>query len=98
MDVLEIRRIVEAERLSLCDVLDGLDARQWSTPSLCGGWTVHEVVAHLTLPTRTSFLAMVLGMARSRGNFDRMADDGARRRAARFPPSVLVAQLRETAG
>ena len=98
MDALENRRIVEAERLSLCDVLDGLDAGQWSTPSLCAGWTVHDVVAHLTLPTRTSFLAMVLGMARARGDFNRMADGSARRRAARFEPPALVAQLRETAG
>lgn len=98
MDALEIRRIVEAERLSLCDVLDGLDTGQWSTPSLCEGWTVHEVVAHLTLPTRTSFLAMVMGMARAGGDFDRMADRSARRRAARFEPPALIAQLRETAG
>ena len=98
MDALEIRRIVEAERLSLCDVLEGLDGAHWATPSLCAGWTVHEVVAHLTLPTRTSFLGMVLGMARARGDFDRMADGSARRRAARFDPPALVAQLRETAG
>ncbi len=98
MEEPEIRRVVEAERLSLCDALDGLDAGQWSTPSLCGGWTVREVVAHLTLPTRTSFPAMVLEMARARGDFDRMADRTARRRAARFDPRALVAQLRATAG
>jgi uncharacterized protein (TIGR03083 family) len=98
MDELEIRRIVEAERLSLCDALDGLDAPQWSTPSLCTGWTVREVVAHLTLPTRTSLPAMVLQMARARGDFDRMADRAARRRAARSEPKALVARLRGTAG
>ena len=97
MDEQAIRGIVAAERLSLCDALDGLDAGRWSTASLCAGWTVREVVAHLTLPTRTSLARMVLEMARARGDFDRMADRTARRRAARYQPRSLVAQLSGTA-
>ena len=37
-----------AERARLADDLAGLTAAQWATPSLCGDWTVEEVVAHLT--------------------------------------------------
>lgn len=36
-----------AERNDLADFLDSLTADQWRTPSLCAGWSVHDVVAHL---------------------------------------------------
>lgn len=29
-------------------MLDGLEPEQWSTPSLCEGWTVRHVAAHIT--------------------------------------------------
>src|SRR3954447_18783773 len=37
-----------AERGALADDLAGLTPAQWAAPSLCGDWTVEEVVAHLT--------------------------------------------------
>jgi len=40
--------LVHAERAVLADDLAGLTAEQWAQPSLCGRWTVEEVVAHLT--------------------------------------------------
>ncbi|MEU1982576.1 maleylpyruvate isomerase family mycothiol-dependent enzyme [Nocardia sp. NPDC019395] len=39
---------IHRERAALADELAGLTPDQWSTPSLCGQWTVEEVVAHLT--------------------------------------------------
>ena len=50
---------VRDERLSLADFLDGLDEHEWRMDSLCQGWTVHDVAAHLTLSTRTT-VRMVL--------------------------------------
>ena len=89
---------VTAERLALCDLLDGLEPDDWSTPSLCTAWTVQDVVAHLTLATRDTAWDLVKGAIRARGNWDRMNTDAARERAARFAPAELVDQLRETAG
>lgn len=43
---------VRAERIDLADFLESLDDQDWKVSSLCAGWTVHEVVAHLTLSTR----------------------------------------------
>ncbi|WP_308163342.1 maleylpyruvate isomerase family mycothiol-dependent enzyme [Nocardia alni] len=40
--------MVQAERAALADDLTGLDASQWERRSLCGRWTVQEVLAHLT--------------------------------------------------
>jgi uncharacterized protein (TIGR03083 family) len=98
MDRDAILQAVEAERLGLADLLDGLDPGEWERKSLCAGWTVHDVVAHLTLATRLSPLAAIGGMLRARGDINRMIGDAARTRSARYGPAELVGQLRETAG
>ncbi|MFB4314770.1 maleylpyruvate isomerase family mycothiol-dependent enzyme [Actinomadura sp. 21ATH] len=89
---------LETERLDLAGFLDGLSGAEWAADSLCPGWTVRDVAAHLTLSTRVTFPATVKGMIRARGDWDRMTGDMARERAARFEPADLVAQIRETAG
>jgi uncharacterized protein (TIGR03083 family) len=93
-----IQRAVEAERRDLADLLDRLAPADWEVGSLCPDWTVRDVVAHLTLATRLSKRAAVLGVVRARGDVNRMIHDAARRRAAEFEPAELVAQLRATAG
>ncbi|MEY9965250.1 uncharacterized protein (TIGR03083 family) [Streptacidiphilus sp. MAP12-16] len=40
--------MIHAERRALLADARTLDADQWSTPSLCAGWTVRDVFAHLT--------------------------------------------------
>jgi uncharacterized protein (TIGR03083 family) len=72
---------VAAERHAFSGVLDGLAESDWSAASLCDGWRVREVVAHMTMPFRFSALRFVGEMVRSRGNFARMADRVARRDA-----------------
>lgn len=44
MDVMEMAR---AERSELADLLETLTPEQWEHPTLCRGWRVHDVVAHL---------------------------------------------------
>lgn len=44
----EIWRCVDTQRADLADFVEGLDDQQWSTPSLCDGWRVRDVAAHLT--------------------------------------------------
>lgn len=85
------------ERLALCDLLDTLGPDDWATPSLCAGWTVQDVAAHLTLATLDTTWAMVKGVIRARGSFDRMTTDTARERARRHTPAELVRQIRDTA-
>ncbi|MFB6725279.1 maleylpyruvate isomerase family mycothiol-dependent enzyme [Kribbella sp. NPDC056345] len=88
---------IEAERLDLADFLDTLTDADWRVPSLCPAWTVHDVVAHLTLSTRTTLSDVLRGAIRARGNWERMEADAAVERAARFTPAELIAQFRETA-
>ncbi|BAN02871.1 hypothetical protein YM304_25570 [Ilumatobacter coccineus YM16-304] len=96
-DEAAVRDMLRAERLGLCDRLEELDAAEWSSASACTGWSVHEVVAHLTLATRQSKLDFVRGMLRHRGDFDRMTAAQAVAHAQEYGPAELIEQLRESA-
>lgn len=55
---------VHAERAALAADLAELDDAQWAQPSLCGRWSVEEVVAHLTAAAsigRVRWLTSMLG-------------------------------------
>jgi uncharacterized protein (TIGR03083 family) len=94
----EVLPLVEAERLDLADFLEGLDDHEWTVPSLCAGWTVHDVAAHLTLSTRQTSLGTFVRALRARGDINAAFAGWARERAAAFGPAEVIAQLRETAG
>ncbi len=89
---------VADEQRSLADQLETLAGHEWATPSLCGVWTVKEVVAHLTLSSRERLWDVLPAMVRAKGDFDRVNADRAARRAQDFTTGELIAQLREMAG
>jgi uncharacterized protein (TIGR03083 family) len=60
MDRDEVWRAIDAERVSLADLLDSLGEQEWEIPSLCAGWRVRDVAAHLTL-ARTAALSQLSG-------------------------------------
>lgn len=84
---------VTAERRDLLEVLTSLPEASWDLPTLCAGWRVRELVAHLTMPLRWSTPRFVAELARSGGRFHAMADRVARRDGA-APTSVLIEGLR----
>ncbi len=88
---------VAAERRDLAAVLAGLPEAAWDTPSLCAGWRVREVVAHMTMPFRYSQQQYLDELASSGGDFTAMSDRCARRDAA-VPAANLLAALRDNAG
>jgi uncharacterized protein (TIGR03083 family) len=67
------------------------------TPTLCAGWTIRELAAHLSFGPRARIGDVLIQAARARGSFDRMVDATARRDAAR-PPAALIADLHAAAG
>jgi uncharacterized protein (TIGR03083 family) len=89
----DLMPIITAERRAFGNVLDGLAASDWDAPSLCAGWRVREVVAHMTMPFRFSAGRFLGEMVRSGGNFTRMSDRVARR-DARAPIDTLLAAWR----
>jgi len=94
---------VDAERLSLAALLDELSDEEWNTPSLCAGWRVREVAAHLT-QAHAGVWQSACGMIAARGNFNRMiylmAREQARRPVAEYAPLLraMVGSRRKAPG
>ena len=96
MDRDQVWQVIDAQRLSLAGLLEQLSADEWRQPSLCTGWTIRDVAAHLTLQQLGLGGAMGM-MARWRGSLDRTIRDAACRRAAQ-PTEQIIEQIRGTAG
>jgi uncharacterized protein (TIGR03083 family) len=88
---------IAAERTALADLLETLTPERWATPSLCAGWTVRHVAAHLMAGPTGSIAGFARAMLRGRGSFARantfLAND-----RARLPTETLVGDLRTHAG
>ena len=65
---------IAAERTALADDLAGLTPAQWDTPSLCAGWTVRDIVAHLSATASLNPATFFLNMAKAGFSFDRFAN------------------------
>jgi uncharacterized protein (TIGR03083 family) len=83
-----------AERERLASLFGDLSPEQWDTSSLCEGWRVREVVAHITMPFRAKPLGVMAGMIRAGFSFSRYADLDARSVAHEKSPAALVDLLR----
>jgi uncharacterized protein (TIGR03083 family) len=59
--------LIADERRLLLDRLAGLTPQQWATPSLCEGWTVHHVLAHLVQPFLVSKAELAVAVVRYGG-------------------------------
>jgi uncharacterized protein (TIGR03083 family) len=93
----QVWEVIDEQRLSLVGLLEQLSEEEWRQPSLCAGWTVGEVAAHLTL--QQLGLGGVIAMAaRWRGSMDRTICYAARRRAAAKTAGQIIAEIRDMAG
>jgi len=93
-----IRDMIAAQRAELAEVLAGLPDPRWEEPTLCAGWRVREVVAHITMPFRYSRRRFALELAKSRGRFNEMSDRVARRDAARMSSTELAGAVSSNVG
>ena len=97
MDREQSWRLIERERLRLAALLETLSQDEWNQPSLCAGWRVRDVAAHVALtPQPPSVLGMLAEGVRAGGRFHKLNHDVAVRHAAR-PGVDVVAELREHA-
>jgi uncharacterized protein (TIGR03083 family) len=98
MDTEQSWQVVVEQRLALAGLLAGLSEADWEQPSLCAGWRVRDVAAHVTLiPIPPSSGSLVVDFAKARGNYARFNTVASRRRAARTPTEI-VQDLRTSAG
>jgi uncharacterized protein (TIGR03083 family) len=91
----EVFAAVADERRQLADLIDGLTEAQLATPSLCAGWDVKTVAAHLVSVFADGFWGFQWAALRNRG-IGRGIDELARRRAQE-PAAEIAAALRERA-
>lgn len=81
--------VVHDERRALVGDLEPLTASQWRTPSLCPGWDIHDVVAHLIDSAKTTRLRFVGRIVAARFDFDRDNAAGITREKAADPTDTL---------
>jgi len=90
-------QVIDAQRLGLAGLLDDLSEHEWQQPSLCDGWTVRDVAAHLTLQQLGARAAIAM-MLRYRGDTDRAIRECARQRAAALSTGQIIAAIRAMTG
>jgi uncharacterized protein (TIGR03083 family) len=83
--------MIHAERESLADDLDGLGDEKWQTPSLCSGWSVRDVLGHMTATARMTPPKFFLELAGSGFNFNAMTAKDVRRETTGPPADGLAA-------
>ncbi|GAA2793431.1 maleylpyruvate isomerase family mycothiol-dependent enzyme [Saccharopolyspora taberi] len=94
---MDIRSAIAAERTELAALLDDLAPEQWEAPSLCTGWRVREVAAHMSFGFRYSLPRIAAELLKARGNLNRMTDRCARADATAFSTAELATALRDNA-
>ncbi len=85
---------VARRRIELADFLETLSADEWNTPSLCHGWMVRDVVAHIILESRYSVIRDLPTFTKSRFNFNRFMFRVAKD-LGRSDPTTLISMVRE---
>ncbi|MED7931352.1 maleylpyruvate isomerase family mycothiol-dependent enzyme [Nonomuraea sp. LP-02] len=94
---MDVATAIAGERRELAAMLESLTPAQWDAPTLCAGWRVREVAAHMSLGFRFPLPRMVLELVKARGDINRMADRRARQDAAALSTAELVSAIRDNA-
>jgi uncharacterized protein (TIGR03083 family) len=81
---------------NLADLLASAPAETWDAPSLCEGWQVRHVVAHVAMPVRLTPETFGAEMAAAGGDFGVLSNTVAARDAS-LPPADQLAALRSPA-
>ncbi|MEV4715131.1 maleylpyruvate isomerase family mycothiol-dependent enzyme [Micromonospora sp. NPDC049374] len=83
--------VVHNERAALVRDLATLTPEQWSAPTGCPGWDVHDVVAHLVDGAKATRIRFVRDMVTARFDFDRQNALGLARERRDDPTDTLGA-------
>lgn len=82
---------IHDEREALLADVENLNDAQWHTQSLCEGWTVQQVLAHLTSAASTSKMDVAKAMLKAKGNFNAAIEGGVREYSSGTPAQTLEA-------
>jgi uncharacterized protein (TIGR03083 family) len=91
---------IDTQRGRVAALLESLPDDQWKHPSLCDGWTVRDVAAHLTLQEMTLAQAVRLVLRNPSHALDvnRIIRESSRRQARDLSTDAIVAAIRRTIG
>jgi uncharacterized protein (TIGR03083 family) len=92
----ELWAAIDAQRLRTTDFLTTLRPDDWGRRSLCEGWTVRDVAAHLTLQQLTLGDGLRFAL-RHPGGLNHVIQASVRERAA-LPTDQLIAGIRDMVG
>ncbi|TFD39939.1 maleylpyruvate isomerase family mycothiol-dependent enzyme [Cryobacterium sp. TMT1-19] len=81
---------VHNERQTLIRELESLTPEQWAQPSLCPGWDIHDVVAHLVDSAKTTRLSFLRRLIAAKFDFDKDNANGITRERAATPEVTLT--------
>jgi len=90
MGKFEIWPVVHAERAALAGDLRGVAEDRWATPSLCGQWTVQEVLAHMTSAAKITPPSFFGKLAAAGFRFERLQQTGVARERGSSPADTLA--------
>ena len=88
--------VLADERVAFADLLEGLTPAQLASPSLCAGWTVKHVAAHVTTLFNVTMPQMAVRIGRNKFNFDKAVRQLTNELAQR-PIEHIVTDLRSHA-
>jgi uncharacterized protein (TIGR03083 family) len=87
----DIWPVVHAERCALAADLAGLTPEQWAMPSICTGWSVHDVLAHMVATAKETPPRFFVGMLTSGFRLSRMTEKRIAEERAGGPAATLAA-------
>ena len=82
--------VVHKERDALIQDLLALKTQQWTTPSLCPGWDIHAVLAHLVSDAKTTRIGFVSRLIAAGFDFYRINASGIARERSTDPAQTLA--------
>jgi uncharacterized protein (TIGR03083 family) len=97
MDRTAVWDAVHRERSALADLLETLSPEEWDHPTLCPGWAVRHVAAHVIASPQFGLADLVPALWRGRGDYNRAMYLDALARGGR-PVEQIVADYRRLDG
>jgi uncharacterized protein (TIGR03083 family) len=90
----DLMELIAGQRGELAAILGDLPEESWDAPTLCEGWRVREVVAHMTMPFRYEPEQFMAELGKSDGDFTALSDRLAAQDAAALSPAELTESIR----
>jgi uncharacterized protein (TIGR03083 family) len=90
MEATELYELTVAERRRLATLIGNLTPQQWAAGTLCSGWRVREVVAHLNSSETQTWPEFEAAVAAAEGDIELACDRTARADTARYSDAELL--------